>query len=353
MSLNTIFKLATKESPGYRMPGEWETHERTLISWPVRDSMVWPENYEEFCRGFAQVVEAILPFEPVTLLVNEKDLDIARSYCGDGPEYILIPHEDAWVRDNGPTVLVDDQEGRLGISWKFNAWGEKYFPFDLDDRLAGEYLRIKGMPMAEVPLILEGGSIHSDGEGTILTTEECLLNPNRNKDMSREEIASTVLSSLGAKTIIWLEKGLEGDATDGHVDNIACFAAPGVVLLQSCEDPGDANYAITRRNLEILEGAVDASGRKLQVILIPQPPRQEYRGERLTLSYLNFYFVNQAIILPVFGGTAAETDAQAIAILTEVFPDRRIIPVDGMALVKEGGNVHCVTQQIPAGKQAD
>jgi agmatine deiminase len=186
-----------------------------------------------------------------------------------------------------------------------------------------------------------------DGEGTVLTTEECLLNENRNPSLTREQIEQHLKNYIGVEKVVWLDRGLDGDETDGHVDNIACFAAPGKIIMQVCDDPTDANYKISQDNLKRLSETTDARGRKLEVIQIPQPPYRDYEGTRLTLSYLNFYFVNGGIILPIFGGDAAETDKQAEAILAATFPDRRIRTVNGMAVIKEGGNVHCTTQQMP------
>jgi agmatine deiminase len=209
-------------------------------------------------------------------------------------------------------------------------------------------LKQAGITQFDAPLVMEGGSIHTDGEGTILTTEECLLNVNRNPELSREQIEAYVKEFTGSEVIIWLECGLSGDETDGHVDNIACFVAPGKVMIQVCDDSQDENYAITQTNLAILEQARDAKGRKLEIVKLQQPPRVDYEGSRLTLSYLNFYFVNGGIILPIFGGTAADTDQKAIDTLASLFPDRRIRTVNGMGVIKEGGNVHCTTQQMPA-----
>ncbi|MNI45930.1 Agmatine deiminase [compost metagenome] len=173
------------------------------------------------------------------------------------------------------------------------------------------------------------------------------MNPNRNPHLSREEIEEYVRHFTGSESIIWLKRGLSGDETDGHVDNVACFAAPGKIIIQVCDDPSDENYEISQENLSILEQATDAKGRKLEIIKIQQPPRVNHDGSRLTLSYLNFYFVNGGIILPVFGGTAAETDKMAEHTLAELYPDRKIRTVNGMAVITEGGNVHCTTQQMP------
>ncbi|QSF45432.1 agmatine deiminase family protein [Paenibacillus tianjinensis] len=335
----------------YTMPAEWDKHERTFISWPVQASMVFPDNYKAVSEGYTEIIQAIAEFEPVTVIVNPEELAAVEA-LGLGANVTLLPirHNDAWLRDNGPTFVAAGDGKLAGVNWKFNAWGGKYMPWDLDDEVAPQILEQLQVERFDAPLVMEGGSIHTDGEGTLITTEECLLNTNRNPELSREEIEDYVRKFTGAESIIWLKRGLSGDETDGHVDNIACFAAPGKVIIQVCEDPQDENYEITRENLRILESAVDAKGRKLEIIRIAQPPRVDYEDSRLTLSYLNFYFVNGGIILPVFGGTAAETDKLAEQQLARLFPDRRIRTVNGMAVIGEGGNVHCTTQQMPARK---
>ncbi|SDE93344.1 agmatine deiminase [Fontibacillus panacisegetis] len=332
----------------YSMPPEWGAHERTFISWPVQSSMCYPDNYESVFAGYAEIIKAIAEFEPVTVVVNPDDLDAVRSLITEDNVTLLpIEHNDAWLRDNGPTFVADGNGKIAGVNWKFNAWGGKYTPWDLDDGVAPQILDKYKVERFDAPLVMEGGSIHTDGEGTILSTEECLLNPNRNPHLSREEIEENVRNFTGSESIIWLKRGLSGDETDGHVDNVACFAAPGKVIIQVCDDPSDENYEITQENLSILEQATDAKGRKLDIIKIQQPPRVNHDGSRLTLSYLNFYFVNGGIILPVFGGTAAETDKMAERTLAELYPDRKIRIVNGMAVITEGGNVHCTTQQMP------
>lgn len=336
-----------REQNGNTMPAEWEKHQRTFLEWPVRESLIYPGNYGEVCEGYAQVARAISAFEPVTVLVNPDAAEEARHLCGSSVELLNIPHNDAWVRDNGPTFVRDSTGALQGINWRFNAWGEKYKPFDLDDAAAGRLLQHCGVPCVDVPMVLEGGSIHVDGEGTLLTTEQCLLNPNRNPGLTRAQIGDQLMKSLNVSKILWLESGLYGDETDGHVDNVACFARPGSILMQVCQDRQDPNYEITQRNRKILSKETDACGRALDVIEILQPPARFYRRSRLTLSYLNFYFVNGGIILPVFGGDAEETDRAAADTLKKLFPERRIVTVDGMPLIKEGGNVHCITQQMP------
>lgn len=333
----------------FYMPAEWKRHERTLMEWPVKSSMVWPENYGVFCGGIAALVNAIKEFEKVALVVNKDTAVEAGKVCGDDVEYLVIPHNDAWLRDNGPTFLLDNKNRLSAVNWRFNAWGEKYPEFEQDNLVAPAILDHFRVPYFDSPLVMEGGSIHVDGEGTLLTTRECLLNKNRNPQLGEAEIEAELKSRLGVSKIIWLNHGLFGDETDGHIDNAACFVKPGAVLIQSCQDADDPNFVISNENLEILKNATDARGRKVEVIKIPQPPERYCEGTRLTLSYLNFYFVNGGIILPVFGGDAEKTDTQAAAILQDLFPERKIVTIDGMSLITEGGNVHCLTQQMPEG----
>lgn len=335
----------------YQMPAEWTDHQCTFISWPVQESMCYPADYKRVSRGYSEIIKAISEFEPVVVIVNPDELrKVKGMFSEPNINFISIQHNDAWIRDNGPTFLVDSENNRAGVNWKFNAWGGKYAPWDLDDQVASQILSHIDIRRFDAPFVIEGGSIHVDGEGTLLTTEECLLNPNRNPELTRKDIEKYLKQYLNVDKIIWLKKGLSGDETDGHIDNIACFAAPGKILIQICDDPEDDNHKIIQENLEILKSATDAKGRRLEIIPIAQPPKEEYEGQRLTLSYLNFYFVNGGIILPVFGGKACKTDNEAENTLRALFPNRRIRKVDGMAVIKEGGNVHCITQQLPSAK---
>jgi agmatine deiminase len=332
----------------YKMPAEWTKHARTLVSWPVQSSMCYPEDYEAVCLGYAEIIRAIIEFEPVTIIVNPADAEkVFRYLQNESIKYLPIEHNDAWLRDNGPTLLINDEGETAGVNWRFNAWGGKYAPWDLDDQVACLILQNFGLKQFDASLVMEGGSFHVDGEGTLITTEECLLNPNRNPELTKYQIENELMNFLNVNKVIWLNKGIYGDETDGHVDNIACFAAPGKILMQVCNDPDDENYSITQANLKILNGETDAVGRNFEIIPIQQPPQMFHNNKRLTLSYLNFYFVNGGIILPVFGGKAQETDRLAVQVLSEVFPQRRIRTVNGMLIINEGGNVHCITQQMP------
>ena len=336
----------------YKMPAEWIKHSRTYISWPVQSSMCYPEDYDAVCLGYAEIILAIAEFEPVTVVANPSDSErLSRIFQNDRIELLFIDHNDAWLRDNGPTFLIDDTGKLAGVNWQFNAWGGKYAPWNLDDQVAPQILSSGGFKRFDAPLVMEGGSLHVDGEGTLLTTEQCLLNPNRNPEQTREQIEAELKKYLNVQKVVWLKNGLDGDETDGHIDNVACFVAPSKILIQICDDPEDKNYVITQENLKILGKESDSLGRKFEIVHIQQPPKlcDPETGRRYTLSYLNFYFVNGGIILPVFGGAAAETDRLAVQVLAKLFPERRIRSVDGLAIIREGGNVHCTTQQMPEG----
>lgn len=332
----------------YKMPPEWEKHQRSFVSWPVKESVCYPENYETICEGYREIIEAIACYEPVSVIINKEDEAVCRKLFTN-PNITVLPitHNDAWIRDNGPTFVRDSLGKLAGINWIFNAWGEKYPKWEEDNLVASQILDHYKVNCINVPIIMEGGSFHTDGDGTLLTTEECLLNQNRNKTLTKKEIEESLQKYLGIKKVIWLKQGLSGDETDGHVDNVACFARPGEIIMQVCDDRGDENYEITKINLDIINKETDAMGRKIKVIPIKQPPKREYDSNRLTLSYLNFYFVNGGIVLPVFGDDAKETDIMAEEVLKKVFPDRKITKTDGMKVVTEGGNVHCTTQQMP------
>jgi agmatine deiminase len=335
---------------GFKMPPEWAPHSRTLMAWPVKEAL-WPEPFTDILPAYAKIVNTIACFEPVALVVKPELLDQAASFCGPNIELLPLAYNDSWMRDNGPTIIRNDGGELAGINWIFNAWGGK-FPCELDNQLAPQVLSHLKIPCFDLPLVMEGGSIHIDDAGTLLTTEECLLNPNRNLQFTWEEIEAYLQRYLNVSKIIWLKRGWDGDDTDGHVDNVACFARPGVILTQVCLDPADPNYEITQENLAILKTATDTQGNPFEVIEIEQPPAQFYQKVRLTLSYLNFYFVNGGIIIPVFGGAATITDTKAIAVLKQVFPEREIATVDGLTIARGGGNVHCLTQQVPVGNPA-
>ncbi|TCL70053.1 agmatine deiminase [Hydrogenispora ethanolica] len=338
--------MTTPTDLNFRMPAEWTRHACTFMEWPVNQS-IWPEHIELARRAYAAAAKAIAVFEPVFMLARPEELDRAAQYCGPTVRPLAIPHDDSWMRDNGPTFVVDDRNRLAGINWRFNAWGGKTGAWDDDDRVAPTLLQRLGIPCFNAPMVLEGGSIHVDGEGTLLVTAECLLNRNRNPHLTKAEIAALLGKYLNIQKVIWLKRGLAGDETDGHVDNVACFARPGAVLIQSCDDPADPNFAIYRENRRILAAETDARGRNLTVIPIGQPPPTYSQSKRLPMSYINFYLVNGGLIFPVFGGPCRESDEQARLTLEQAFPGRKVVGVDGMTIIKGGGNIHCITQQMP------
>ncbi len=332
---------------GFKMPSEWAEHERTFMEWPIKEAD-WPEPFEEVLEVFSDIVKKISQFEPVTLIATPDLANQARQMCGSSAEVVEMEHDDSWMRDNGPTFVTNSKGERLGINWIFNAWGGK-FPYEKDNLVASKILEIFKVQCENAPIIMEGGSIHVDGEGTLLTTEECLLNKNRNPHLKKEEIEEYLKKYLSAEKVIWLKKGIYGDDTDGHVDNVACFAKPGVVLIQTSKNQDDPNYELSQKNLSILRNSTDAKGRRFEIIELPQPQQSFYEDSLLTFSYTNFYFVNGGIILPIFGGNCIETDKMAEDILSDVFHDREIITVNGRVIARGGGNVHCLTQQMPKG----
>lgn len=357
---------STPRADGFRMPAEFEPHDGCWMAWPERpDNWRWGAKPAQ--RAYAAVAEAIAASEPVTMAVSDGQFEHARSLLSEAVRVVEISTDDAWIRDMGPTFVVDGRGGRRGVDWRFNAWGGLegglYFPWDRDDRVAAKVLEIEGAGRYRAPIVLEGGSIHVDGEGTVLTTEECLLNPNRNPGRSREEIERVLCEYLGAEKVIWLGKGVFDDETSGHVDNIACFARPGVVLLTWSEDESDPQQAISRDARQRLEATADAKGRAIEVVTLPSPgpltiaeeeaegvdsiegtlPRRV--GDRLAASYVNFYLANSRVVFPLLD---ERCDDAAAEILARQFPDREVVGVPAREILLGGGNIHCITQQVPA-----
>ena len=329
------------------MPAEWEPHQRTFIAWPCRASLWGSAAALERARhAYAEVARAIAKFEPVTMLANPEHMRAAWALCGDAVTISAHEMDDSWIRDTGPSFVRDGQGGLAGVQWRFNGWGGKYLPHDRDARIATEILNDLGLACHAPPLVAEGGALHADGAGTLLTTEQCLLNPNRNPGMQCGEVEAILKSMLGASRVIWLGQGLSGDETDGHVDNVACFAAPGRIILQGCADPADANFSIAADNRARLMAARDARGLPLEIVELPAPRmRIGSDGRSLTLSYVNFYLVNGGLIMPAFDDPA---DAPARQILAGLFPGRKIVQLDALDIVAGGGGIHCITQQMPS-----
>jgi agmatine deiminase len=357
---------STPAADGYRMPGEFEPHDGCWMLWPERPDN-WRLGAKPAQRAFAAVAEAISVSEPVTVGVSDGQYEHCRSVLSPAIRVLELSSDDAWVRDTGPTFVTGQDGGVRGVDWRFNAWGGLdgglYFPWDRDDRVAQKVLEIEGAARYRAPIVLEGGSIHVDGEGTILTTEECLLHPNRNLGLTREQIERALFEHLGAEKVIWLGAGVFNDETDGHVDNLACFAGPGVVLLTWSDDPADPQAAISRDAEERLLAATDARGRRLEVVRLPSPgpimitaeeaggvderpgsiPRRA--GDRMAASYANFFLASTRIVFPLLD---ERHDEDAARVLAECFPGREVVGVPAREIILGGGNIHCITQQVPA-----
>lgn len=351
------FAIAAAKTPaalGFAMPAEWEQHQRTLMAWPCRGAL-WgsAERMARARAATAEVARAIAAFEPVTMLARPEDAGEAERQCGREAEIFPLPIDDSWVRDTGPIFVARGAgDGReiAGTDWRFNGWGGKYAPHGDDDRIPERLLGAWRIPRFAVPMVLEGGSIAADGEGTLYTTEECLLAQNRNPELSRSDIEGRLKDRLGVSRLVWLPLGIDDDETDGHIDNVAALAGPARLLLNWTSDKDDPNYKRMRANEAALAKQRDAKGRHIDVIEMPQPARRLARnGARLPLSYLNFYVCNGAVIAPRFEDPF---DGDAKRILAAAFPGREIVQVNALDIVPGGGGIHCITQQVPAGPAA-
>lgn len=337
--------MMTTTTAGLFMPAEWAPHDGCLMAWPCR-AETWPEDggLEAACDAYAAVAQAISAFEPVTMVCRPEDVADASLACGPGVAILPLPISDSWLRDTGPTYVLDGKGGRVGVHWRFNAWGGNYDDCAADQAVAEKILAGQGVQRLAAPLVMEGGAFHVDGEGTLITTEQCLLNPNRNSGLSRAEIEAELKRFLGVRQIIWLGEGYQDDETDGHIDEIAAFVRPGVILMSATDDPADANFKTFQDNLDRLKHARDAQGRELEVVPIRQPERRDQNGVRLTLSYTNFYLANGGVVMPAFVDPA---DDEAFKIMRKAFPNREVTAVPAIDIVRGGGGIHCITQQIP------
>lgn len=325
-----------------RMPAEWVQHERTLVAWPTRAD-AWRGHGLEAARAcHAEVIDAISQFEPVTLVANPSEAEAAAKSCPAGNvEVVPIPIDDSWLRDSGPIILTDGGGNRVGADFGFNGWGGKFTPYDLDQQVSRHLLEHLGIERRASSLVMEGGSLTVDGEGTLVTTEQCLLSESRNPDHTRGEIEQGLRDMLGVEQIVWLELGLLEDAdTDGHVDNICSFIEPGRVLLQATP-PDDPNHGAMERNRGILE----AAGIAVEPLdLLPRTQRPN--GDEVVVPYLNLYFVNGGVIVPV-AGIDPDMDQEALERIGSLLPGRDVVGVNALTLAFGGGGIHCITQQVP------
>ena len=331
---------STPATDGLAMPPEWAPHERCVMAWPTRQSM-WGEQFADAKRGYAEVARAVARFEPVLLVARPGDGAEAEAACDDDRvEVVEWPIDDSWSRDTGAIVVTGADGRRAGVDFVFNAWGEKFTPYADDARFAERMCDHLGLAHYDVGhFVLEGGSVTVDGTGTVVTTEECLLNPNRNPDLSPDHIAAELESWLGVERVVWLPFGLvEDDDTDGHVDNVAACIAPGVVAVQTTPDKRNPNYGRLHRNIEVLEAA------GFEVRTIDVMPYADVGGETVVVPPTNFYLANGAVIVPVIDGPDRD---EALAAVAAVLPDREVVGVPGETLAFGGGGVHCITQQVP------
>lgn len=368
---------------GYRMPGEFEPHQGCILIWPERPGS-WGVGAEAAREAFARVIEAIAQSEKVWVAVSENGLESAcrrllgkePSACMDeetGNGIVLFPAEtdDAWARDIAPT-FVKGPEGVRAVNWEFNAWGGTvdglYASWEKDNGFAAYFAERFGFDWYDAaPFVLEGGSIHSDGEGTLLVTEACLLSKGRNPKLTRQQIEEQLGRYLGVQKVLWLPRGIYQDETNEHVDNVCAFLRPGEVVLAWTDNPDDPQYPLSLSCLDYLERQRDARGRKLVIHKLPIPDHpvcitredlegylfeegedRREEGERLAASYVNFYFSNEAVVMPVFGGENQESDERALRLMQQWNPERSIIAVPARDILTGGGNIHCITQQIPA-----
>lgn len=365
---NTPKRLnSTPGADGFFMPAEWAPHAGTWVLWPEREDN-WRRGARPAQQAFSRLIRAIADHEPVTLGVSAQAYERANAIFLHYPQVrvLEISTDDAWVRDTGPTMVVNTAGDRRGIDWQFNAWGGLgglYFPWDLDDQVAQKLLAVDQLPRYRADFVLEGGAVHVDGEGTAVTTEECLLNPNRNPGLNKIEIEQKLKDYLGVNKVLWIPRGIYLDETDAHVDNMACFIRPGELVLAWTDDENDPQYERSAEALAYLEHQTDAKGRTLVVHKLPLPApmhrtssesldfespadaQPRLVGERLAGSYVNFYLCNGALIMPAFDDPH---DSLAANILAGLFPDREIVQIPGREILLGGGNIHCVTQQLPA-----
>jgi agmatine deiminase len=333
----------TPLADGYFWPAEWEPHRQTWMCWPARaECFGGGEAMLLAKQAYARVARAISSFEPVTMAVSPGEAAEAKLATGGKAEIAEMALDDSWARDFGPTFL-HGPKGISGVQWKFNAWGGKYHPFASDATFARRVLERANLSVYQAPLVCEGGAIATDGEGTILTTEQCLLNPNRNPGLSKEDAEELLRAYLGARQVIWLGDGFADQETDGHVDNIACFAGAGRVLI-AASVKGHPDQAPLQEAMRRLKTARDAKGRALEIVELPQPEtmRLDWRGTLSAASYVNFYLVNGGLIMPAFEDAH---DESARAVLAQCFPG--IVQIEARAILEGGGGIHCITQQEP------
>ena len=351
--------MSTTQTPrelGFTMPAEWAPHAATWLSWPRRDGISFPGAYDTVPPVYAEFIRVLSAGEWVHINVwdaaMEADVRAALARSQVSTEFVRFhpfPTYEPWCRDHGPIFLQREstpgQRERAIVDWGYNAWGGKYPPFDLDDAVPQHVARLRGLPLFSPGIVMEGGSLDVNGAGSLLTSEACLLNPNRNPHLSREQIEGYLRDYLGVSQVLWLGDGIVGDDTDGHVDDLARFVSADTIVTVVEEDPADENYGLLQDNLERLKTFRDLNGRPFQIVPLPMPGHLERDGQRLPASYANFYISNAAVVMPTYRHA---NDAKALAILQRCFPDRRVVGLDSTDLIWGLGSFHCISQQEPA-----
>ncbi len=327
-----------------RWPAEWEPHERTVMCWPTRGDL-WDTQFANAEAAYAEVANAIAVYEPVTMIANPGSAALAAERCAPGVEVIELEIDDSWFRDTGP-IFAAEVGQLIATDWAFNSWGGKFLPFDNDAALAKRYAALAGHWVESIDMVLEGGSIAGNGAGLAVTTEQCLLNPNRNPAMERTEIELNLRTHLGIEDVIWLPNGLALDFdTDGHVDNIAAFASTDRLLVQGCNDPSEADADLLTANRSALDEWIEERAAAVEVVEVPVLPFAEIERERVVVPYLNLYVGNGFVLVPTTGHAA---DADMLDLISDQFPGRDVLGLDvGRILAYGGGGPHCITQQIP------
>jgi len=342
--------LQTPAALGYRMPAEWEPHAATWLSWPRREGISFPESFDRVIPALRAMVEALIESEQVCINVfngahEAEAQSVLRGLPMERITFYRVPTNEPWCRDHGPIFLRRDRDPKLAVAdWDYNAWGNKYPPFDLDEVVPTRVAEIIGVPVFYPRMVLEGGSIEVNGAGALLTTESCLLNKNRNSTLSRNEIERRLRDYLGVRDILWLGDGIAGDDTDGHIDDLARFVSERRVVTVVEEDRDDENYGPLQKNLARLR-EMKIGENNLEVVTLPMPKKMVREGLRLPASYANFYIANTCVLVPTFADSADEI---ALSVLRECFPTRRVIGIDCRELIWGLGAFHCLTQQRPA-----
>jgi agmatine deiminase len=346
--------MPTPAELGYRMPAEWHRHNATWLTWP-KDPETWPQRVPLVEKIFLQMMAALAPQEIVNLLVDDAETEASvrarLTFPGaDNVRCHRIPTVDSWIRDYGPNFLINDKGELAYTDWIFNAWGNKYEDLKRDDSIPARLESLLKVPRFETGIVMEGGSIEVNGAGCVLTTKQCLLNANRNPQFRQNEIEQYLKDYLGVEKVLWLGEGIVGDDTDGHIDDIARFVAPDVIVCAVEDDPADANYKLLQDNLHRLRTMTDAQGRGFEIVTLPMPGVVGGRStdnrnlDRLPASYANFYVANGVVLAPVFGHA---NDARALETLQRLFGSRRVVGINCEPLVWGMGTIHCVTQQQP------